>query len=75
MVGRGGQRSEWAYMHHIKLRRALGHMHLPGNRLIPPDCFRVLPRKMQGLAGGHGLGRVCDHIKEIRLLKAWGPLC
>ena len=34
---------------------------------------------MDGLVGGRGLGRVCDHInhfgyhiKEIRPLKAWG---
>ena len=40
---------------------------------------RVLPRKSQGLVGGHGLGGVCDyinkfgcHIKEIRLLRQGG---
>ena len=26
---------------------------------------------MKCLVGGRGLGRVCDHITEIELLKAW----
>ena len=40
---------------------------------------RVLPKKIQGIAGGCGLGGVCDHIshlgyhiKEKLVLKAWG---
>ena len=41
--------------------------------------YRVLPKKIFGIAGGCGLGGVCDHIshlgyqiKEKLVLKAWG---
>lgn len=43
---------------HVHVRYMQPHLFL---------CCRVLPRIFQGIAGGHGLGGVCEHIKTFWL--------